>query len=124
MTIPGPAPTVAPTPRPTKAAAVSEAAGDANPTRTFQQTGTTVALLAAIVLACGLAVIVLIRRYITRPIARLDTQLTEVLEGQRQALETGNEDQARTLIIEYREINYEASRNICKGVLETYGIEL
>lgn len=62
MTIPGPAPTVAPTPRPTKAAAVSEAAGDANPTRTFQQTGTTVALLAAIVLACGLAVIVLIRR--------------------------------------------------------------
>lgn len=40
------------------------------------------------------------------------------------ALETGNEDQARTLIIEYREINYESSRQICQGVLETYGIEL
>ncbi|MCI0998404.1 GGDEF-domain containing protein, partial [Pseudomonas corrugata] len=38
-----------------------------------------------------LVLIVLIRRYITRPIARLDSQLTEVLEGQRQALETGKE---------------------------------
>lgn len=44
-----------------------------------------------VTLACILVLIVLIRRYITRPIARLDSQLTEVLEGQRQALETGDE---------------------------------
>ncbi|WP_288471585.1 GGDEF domain-containing phosphodiesterase [uncultured Pseudomonas sp.] len=44
-----------------------------------------------VTLACILVLILLIRRYITRPIARLDSQLTEVLEGQRQALETGDE---------------------------------
>jgi diguanylate cyclase (GGDEF)-like protein len=44
-----------------------------------------------VTLACILILLVLIRRYITRPIARLDSQLTEVLEGQRQALDDTRE---------------------------------
>ncbi|KUM39667.1 putative bifunctional diguanylate cyclase/phosphodiesterase [Pseudomonas sp. EpS/L25] len=44
-----------------------------------------------VTLACILVLVALIRRYITRPIARLDSQLTEVLEGQRQALENSEE---------------------------------
>ncbi|KTT42990.1 c-di-GMP phosphodiesterase [Pseudomonas oryzihabitans] len=44
-----------------------------------------------VTLACILLLVVLIRRHITRPIARLDSQLTEVLEGQRQALEASRE---------------------------------
>ncbi|KTS75542.1 c-di-GMP phosphodiesterase [Pseudomonas oryzihabitans] len=44
-----------------------------------------------VTLACILLLVVLIRRHITLPIARLDSQLTEVLEGQRQALEASRE---------------------------------
>ncbi|KTT58509.1 c-di-GMP phosphodiesterase [Pseudomonas oryzihabitans] len=44
-----------------------------------------------VTLACILLLVVLIRRHITRPIARLDSQLTEVLEVQRQALEASRE---------------------------------
>lgn len=40
------------------------------------------------------------------------------------AMETGNDDQARTLLIEYNEINYAASREIALGVEETYGSTL
>jgi len=42
-------------------------------------------------LVCILGLVVLIRRYITEPIARLDTQLTAVLEGDRQSLEMPRE---------------------------------
>lgn len=51
----------------------------------------------------------------------------EALEVERavySAMETGNEDQARTLVIEYDEINFMASREIRLGVAATYGIEL
>ncbi|WP_295519533.1 GGDEF domain-containing phosphodiesterase [uncultured Pseudomonas sp.] len=44
-----------------------------------------------VTLACILVLVVLIRRHITRPIARLDSQLTEVLEGERQALDDNEE---------------------------------
>ncbi len=44
-----------------------------------------------VTLACILVLVILIRRHITLPIARLDSQLTEVLEGQRLALEDSRE---------------------------------
>lgn len=51
----------------------------------------------------------------------------EALEVERavySAMETSNEDRARTLVIEYDEINFMASREIRLGVAATYGIEL
>ena len=45
----------------------------------------------AVTLICFLILVVLIRRYITEPVARLDRQLTEVLDGERQSLETPQE---------------------------------
>ena len=44
-----------------------------------------------VTLACMLVLVLLIRRYITQPIARLDIQLTAVLAGTRQSLEMPQE---------------------------------
>lgn len=62
--VPGPAPTVRATARPARAPATQTQSQSADPeaTRTFEQTGTTVAFVAALVLAALSAAVVLVRR--------------------------------------------------------------
>ncbi|HHU37830.1 MAG TPA: hypothetical protein GXZ45_00845 [Propionibacterium sp.] len=63
LAIPGPVPTTTPKPRPTRTAVVPVAADDEpDPTRRFEQTGTTMALTAALGLAGLAALVVLFRR--------------------------------------------------------------
>lgn len=60
--IPGPEPTASVTPRPNRTSAQAPVADAADPTRTFEQTGTTTALTAALILAGLATAVVLIRR--------------------------------------------------------------
>lgn len=61
-TIPGPGPTASQAPRPPRPSAVPVIAEGSDPLRTHEQTGTTLALVAALVLAGLAAVFVLVRR--------------------------------------------------------------
>lgn len=61
-TVPGPAPTSSPTPRASKAPSTQTQSADVEATRTFQQTGTTVAVVGALVVAALAAAFVLVRR--------------------------------------------------------------
>ena len=58
----GPTPSASPTARPVRTVAPPAEAGTPDPTRTFEQTGTTTAMTAALVLAGLAAVVVLFRR--------------------------------------------------------------
>ena len=51
-------------------------------------------------------------------------ELRDVERAVYSAMETGNEDQARTLYIEYREINYAAAQYIRGCVQLDYRIDL
>lgn len=51
-------------------------------------------------------------------------EAVEVERAVYSAVETGNLDQARTILIEYSEVNYFAMQEIGKGVAITYGITL
>lgn len=62
VTVPGPAPSTSATPRATRAPNVQSQASDPQATRTFEQTGTTLAIVAALVLSALAASIVMVRR--------------------------------------------------------------
>lgn len=60
--VPGPQPTTSSSPRPVRTVVPTPTDDPADPTRTFEQSGTTMALIAALILAGLAALVVLIRR--------------------------------------------------------------